>query len=637
MKCFTLNSAVVLFFLVLLIGNSLAQTDWTTYPGNPVLPWGDRDSWEFVKEWSFVVHDGEQYIMYYGGGPRINALLTAMEIGMATSEDGMIWTKYEENPVMSFSLTAAWDDSIVDPGPVIYDGEQYRMWYSGMSVDSIWSIGLATSTDGIEWVKYEGNPLLELGDEGRWDDKSVRVASVIYDQSQYKMWYTGSDSIYSEDLEFPQLAHWRVGYATSPDGISWTKYEENPVLDIGEPGTWEDKRIDHCYVLFNGDSYEMWYQGGNEPYLYYTPTGYATSPDGITWTKYENNPVYNSGVSSVLLEGEVYRLWTWVLGYAEDYSHIAHSDSLALSCLYAKPAVDTLKVSAWVENPKEQSLTVMAMIAGEDSVVIDSTELSDQGEGFWQGWMIPEGEQICQVWVETRDETSGTVHNGWWWNVDRFCTSGPVNVSHLEVISQDTIAVPGKTLQYRIYMQNNGQTATVEDISIHVTGLDTFTNVIAFEDPRYGDIPPGEIANPHRAIRIQFLEDCPTNIYTHYLVEVKTGDQVFWSDTFSVFVEEPSGISEDDQKLPLTYNLGQNYPNPFNPKTIINYELPITNTVELSIYNLTGQKVATLVQVTQRAGFHQVEWDASGFASGVYYYHLEAGEFREVKKMVLLR
>ena len=81
----------------------------------------------------------------------------------------------------------------------------------------------------------------------------------------------------------------------------------------------------------------------------------------------------------------------------------------------------------------------------------------------------------------------------------------------------------------------------------------------------------------------------------------------------------------------------QNYPNPFNPKTIINYELPITNDVELNVYNLTGQKIATLVQETQRAGHHQVEWDASGFASGVYYYRIEAGEFVEVKKMILVR
>jgi photosystem II stability/assembly factor-like uncharacterized protein len=85
------------------------------------------------------------------------------------------------------------------------------------------------------------------------------------------------------------------------------------------------------------------------------------------------------------------------------------------------------------------------------------------------------------------------------------------------------------------------------------------------------------------------------------------------------------------------FELKQNYPNPFNPKTIINYELEIMNDVELSIYNILGQKVETLVNEEQKAGIYHVEWDGSSLASGVYYYRLEAGEFRSVKKMILIK
>jgi len=96
-------------------------------------------------------------------------------------------------------------------------------------------------------------------------------------------------------------------------------------------------------------------------------------------------------------------------------------------------------------------------------------------------------------------------------------------------------------------------------------------------------------------------------------------------------------LAKQDENIPFKFTLKQNYPNPFNPKTIINYELPITNDVDLSIYNLLGQKVVTLVSEKQKAGYHQVEWNASGFASGIYYYSIKAGEFQDVKKMVLLR
>ena len=85
------------------------------------------------------------------------------------------------------------------------------------------------------------------------------------------------------------------------------------------------------------------------------------------------------------------------------------------------------------------------------------------------------------------------------------------------------------------------------------------------------------------------------------------------------------------------YKLYQNYPNPFNPVTIIKYELPITDYVELNIYNLLGQKIATLVNKKQTAGTHQVEWNAERFASGVYYYIMRTGDFNLTRKMVLIK
>jgi flagellar hook assembly protein FlgD len=83
--------------------------------------------------------------------------------------------------------------------------------------------------------------------------------------------------------------------------------------------------------------------------------------------------------------------------------------------------------------------------------------------------------------------------------------------------------------------------------------------------------------------------------------------------------------------------LAQNHPNPFNPKTIISYQLAGGSDVELSVYNLLGQKVATVVKQKQASGVYQVEWDASLYASGIYYYKIVAGEFRAVKKMILLK
>jgi hypothetical protein len=94
---------------------------------------------------------------------------------------------------------------------------------------------------------------------------------------------------------------------------------------------------------------------------------------------------------------------------------------------------------------------------------------------------------------------------------------------------------------------------------------------------------------------------------------------------------------DEEEDIPVEFLLKQNYPNPFNPKTIINYELPITNDVELSIYNLLGQKVITLVKEYQPAGEYFVEWDASGFATGIYFYRLQAGNYQEIKKAIFIK
>jgi hypothetical protein len=87
----------------------------------------------------------------------------------------------------------------------------------------------------------------------------------------------------------------------------------------------------------------------------------------------------------------------------------------------------------------------------------------------------------------------------------------------------------------------------------------------------------------------------------------------------------------------MSVNLDQNYPNPFNPSTTIRYGLPSMAHVTLSIFNTLGQQVATLVNETQDAGYHDARFDASGLASGVYFYRMQAGDFIQAKKLLLLR
>ncbi len=103
-----------------------------------------------------------------------------------------------------------------------------------------------------------------------------------------------------------------------------------------------------------------------------------------------------------------------------------------------------------------------------------------------------------------------------------------------------------------------------------------------------------------------------------------------------------SGLPQNDlvagtDGLPTDYALVQNYPNPFNPTTEFWYALPEGSNVEITIYNITGQKVATLVNGWREAGFYRETWNGEDLASGVYFYRLQTDQFTDSKKMILLK
>jgi len=92
-----------------------------------------------------------------------------------------------------------------------------------------------------------------------------------------------------------------------------------------------------------------------------------------------------------------------------------------------------------------------------------------------------------------------------------------------------------------------------------------------------------------------------------------------------------------DKDLPEAFSMEQNFPNPFNPATTIRYSIPIGGSVLLRVYNVLGQKVATLVEQDQEAGYHSVVWNAYQMSGGIYFYQLRSGGFTITKQLVLLK
>jgi len=102
-------------------------------------------------------------------------------------------------------------------------------------------------------------------------------------------------------------------------------------------------------------------------------------------------------------------------------------------------------------------------------------------------------------------------------------------------------------------------------------------------------------------------------------------------------LSELVGIQPISNEIPNQFSLSQNYPNPFNPNTVISFQLAVNSFAMLKVYDLLGREVATLVNEQLQPGTYEVDWDGNGFASGVYYYKLAAGDYTETKKMVLIK
>lgn len=163
------------------------------------------------------------------------------------------------------------------------------------------------------------------------------------------------------------------------------------------------------------------------------------------------------------------------------------------------------------------------------------------------------------------------------------------------------------------------------------TGMIEYT--IDTRDPRA--IGGGKAASVLEAFhRVDLTVNSTTAIKTRVL----RGDQ--WSALHQITIFVDSSYASVDPAYnggPNTFILHQNYPNPFNPSTVINYQLPMNSYVTLKVYDLLGREVTMLVNEKKDAGRYSVTWDASASSSGFYFYSLRAGEYRDTKRMLLLK
>jgi predicted GH43/DUF377 family glycosyl hydrolase len=263
----------------------------------PILPRGAPGEWDAndVLNPSVVQRGGEYFNFYSGFDGR------TWHTGLAVSRDGAAWTK--EGKVLSPD-PSSWegDDYIAANGSALYGGDAFLYWYQAGRLPRI---GLARSKDGRSFSKLS-SPVLPTGPRGSWDERGVADPYVIRIDDVFYMYYLGQD----------RARRQRLGVARSSDGISWTKLRSNPVLELGQAGSFDEVGLGEPAVWRSRGRYWMLYTGRDR--REHRRIGLAISNDGVRWTRFSEAPVFSGDASwnakvvcdpSVIQEADRIRVW----------------------------------------------------------------------------------------------------------------------------------------------------------------------------------------------------------------------------------------------------------------------------------------------------------------------------------------
>ena len=265
---------------------------WRKYDGNPII--GGQYGTVFDIA---VLREGGRYRMWGSWRPK-------KSLALFESGDGIHWSA----PEIVFGPNPAtnWEEDINRPAVVKRAGG-YRLWYTGQAHGRSW-IGYATSADGKVWKRMSAQPVLSA--DQPWEKVAVMCPHVIWDEEmkQFRMWYSGGE----------QYEPNAIGYATSPDGLHWTKHAGNPVFGPGTDKMFDQSRVAGCQVVHHGGWYYMFYIGYRD--IDHAQIGIARSRDGLTgWERHPDNPLIRPGQDSwdhdacykpfAIFDGKRWLLW----------------------------------------------------------------------------------------------------------------------------------------------------------------------------------------------------------------------------------------------------------------------------------------------------------------------------------------
>lgn len=433
-----------------------------------------------------------------------------------------------------------------------------------------------------------------------------------------KMWQTGSLAGAMSVLLLIGMVFMAVGSAGAQ--FVWTKSQENPVLlywtnDPSDPNGFY--QLLEPTVLYDSlrNEFTMWFTSGTGMYSSHFSISLAVSHDGKDWYPYIRNPVLRVGASGsfdadaldaprvVKLENEYLMCYTGTKSGVYSIGVAASSDGKTWKKLENNPVITPGPSGSW-----DSRIVGYCEVAEKNGVLY--MWYNGATGNHWEGIGLATSVD-GRVWTKYANNPV-FVPNQTGWDSHEVATPTVVLVNGVFIMVYQGMATPGPCWFGVAYSQDGIQWTRASSQSVFAPdqGWESLlgTADLVFQDGKFHMWYSGR-----------------SDATTRWQIGHASSDFV------------PLAVLAKPSTVPHELTLEQNYPNPFNPSTTIRYGLPEKSYVTLTVFDALGREVAQLVNRDEDAGYHEASFDASGLASGVYLYRIQAGSSAEAGRLVLLR
>ncbi len=620
-----------IYSIISVDGSYLAGTSRGLYKFN-------GEYWEFLSP-DYIIHQ-----MFYDG----NKLWAATENGVYTSDDvGETWNLVYAESYFSFTAIYVRGDTVfagtAESG--IFRSTDYGATWEGKNngLDYLGYIYGFAFLDGRLFASVGGTPYITTDNGEYWwahvnglNDGTVKALSTS--ESYYYIYAATTDGIYKCPVPIAE----------------WSKVGESVEMSLG----FTNDVFDYNGTLYAASDWGV-YKMNNAPFNTWNAIGIPNS-DVVDLDFRADTLFAATHYHGIYISDD--NAATWHLNvdrvYLDVPNGIVADMALTDTSIYVATSYGLLR-----RNPSDYHWTLKLYgdnvwsVAAEGNIVYASIQqqgikISQDGGNTWEDFSngLPEYSYVNKILITSQNLFASVLNNG----IYRYDTdsskwvpanNGIENLSFRDLFEKNGMLYAGG---FGIYVStDNGATWTekdegITDLNIHsVYATDNYV----FAGTEYGGV---FVSSDDAETWHEFNENITympieAIISDDSCLYVGTGGHGVWKRPLSEIVTD----IEETEKLPTSFILKQNYPNPFNPTTTISYSIPtvVSRTeattqsvnVTLDVYNVLGQKVATLVNKEQTPGNYGVQFNASDLPSGVYFYTLHAGDLVATKKMILMK